>query len=262
MIAPSALIIRDLNEAPSNFRSALPISQLLEEHDVPGICGVDTRKLVRHIRDHGSCRVLVTDAATSVQEGLDIIRKTPERHDAVRRRSCAKKWYARTSNPEFQVVAVDCGMKSNIVRMLNAHRCNVTIVPYDTCADEIIALSPDGVLVSNGPGDPTDVPEGYHSQPNEGFNGKSKARRVGSLFLRCFSVPSSFTFLIVSGRSSGSPECCIGSDVCSGRDPFLFHGLFRIKCSGCSFDICGHVLASGAACPGTGGTGIPSGENC
>ena len=181
MIAPSALIIRDLNEAPSNFRSALPISQLLEEHDVPGICGVDTRKLVRHIRDHGSCRVLVTDAATSVQEGLDIIRKTPERHDAVRRRSCAKKWYARTSNPEFQVVAVDCGMKSNIVRMLNAHRCNVTIVPYDTCADEIIALSPDGVLVSNGPGDPTDVPEGYHSQPNEGFNGKSKARRVGSL---------------------------------------------------------------------------------
>lgn len=112
VIAPFALIIRDLNEAPSNFRSALPISQLLEEHDVPGICGVDTRKLVRHIRDHGSCRVLVTDAATSVQEGLDIIRKTPERHDAVRRRSCAKKWYARTSNPEFQVVAVDCGMKS------------------------------------------------------------------------------------------------------------------------------------------------------
>ena len=124
------------------------------------------------------------------------------------------------------------------------------------------ALSPDGVLVSNGPGDPTDAPEGYHSQPNEGFNGKSKARRVGSLFLRCFSVPSSFTFLIVSGRSSGSPECCIGSDVCSGRDPFLFHGLFRIKCSGCSLDICGHVLASGAACPGTGGTGISSGENC
>ena len=159
VIAPSALIVRDLNEAPSNFRSALPISQLLEEHDVPGICGVDTRKLVRHIRDHGSCRALVTDAATSVREGLDIIRKTPERHDAVRRRSCAKKWYARTSNPEYQVVAVDCGMKSNIVRMLNAHRCNVTIVPYDTCADEIMALSPDGVLVSNGPGDPTNVPE-------------------------------------------------------------------------------------------------------
>ena len=91
------------------------------------------------IRDHGSCRVLVTDAATSVQEGLDIIRKTPERHDAVRRRSCAKKWYARTSNPEFQVVAVDCGMKSNIVRMLNKNKCNVTIVPYDTGWEEILS---------------------------------------------------------------------------------------------------------------------------
>ena len=159
VIAPSAMIVRDLNESPSNFRSVLPLSQLLEEHGVPGICGVDTRKLVRYIRDHGACRALVTDAATPVRTGLDIIRETPERHDAVKRRSCAKKWYSRTSNPEFQVAAVDCGMKSNIVRMLNAHRCNVTVVPYDTCAEEILSLSPDGLLISNGPGDPADVPE-------------------------------------------------------------------------------------------------------
>ena len=159
VISPSALVIRDLNEAPSNFRSALTLSQLLEEHDIPGIYGVDTRKLVRHIRAQGSGRALLTGSATTVQEGLQIIRDNPERHDAVKRRSCAKKWYSRTSNPKFQVAAIDCGMKSNIVRMLNTHRCNVTVVPYDTSAEEILSLSPDGVLISNGPGDPTDVPE-------------------------------------------------------------------------------------------------------
>ena len=159
VIAPSALIIRDLDEAPSNFRAALPLSQLLEEQDIPGIYGVDTRKLVRHIRNRGSGRALLTDSGMSVHEGLQIIHETPERHDAVKRRSCVRKWYSRTSNPRFQVVVIDCGMKSNIVRMLNAHRCNVTVVPYDTSAEEILSLSPDGLLISNGPGDPTDVPE-------------------------------------------------------------------------------------------------------
>ena len=159
VIAPSALIVRDLNEAPSNFRSALSLSQLLEEQDIPGIYGVDTRKLVRHIRDHGSGQALVTNAATPVQKGLEIIRNTPVSHDAVQRRSCVRKWYSRTSNPRFQTVVIDCGMKSNIVRMLNANHCNVTVVPYDTGAEEILSLSPDGVLISNGPGNPEDVPE-------------------------------------------------------------------------------------------------------
>ena len=94
-----------------------------------------------------------------VQEGLQIIHDNPERHDAIKRRSCVKKWYSRTSNPRFQVAVIDCGMKSNIVRMLNANRCNVTVVPFNTSAEEILSLSPDGVLISNGPGDPMDVPE-------------------------------------------------------------------------------------------------------
>ena len=159
VIAPSALFIRDLNEAPSNFRSTLTLSQLLEEHDIPGIFGVDTRKLVRHIRTQGSGRALLTGSEMLVQEGLQIIHDNPERHDAIKRRSCVKKWYSRTSNPRFQVAVIDCGMKSNIVRMLNANRCNVTVVPFNTSAEEILSLSPDGVLISNGPGDPMDVPE-------------------------------------------------------------------------------------------------------
>ncbi|MBQ9885534.1 MAG: glutamine-hydrolyzing carbamoyl-phosphate synthase small subunit [Lachnospiraceae bacterium] len=158
-ITPSALIIRDLNDAPSNFRAARTLSELLEENNIPGIYGVDTRKLVRSIRDLGSRRVLITDIDTSLEAGLEIIRQTPVPHDAVKRCSCTKKWYSRTSNPRFNVVAIDCGMKSNIVRLLNRHKCNVTVVPYNTSGEEILSLKPDGVFISNGPGNPEDLPE-------------------------------------------------------------------------------------------------------
>ncbi|MCR5418599.1 MAG: glutamine-hydrolyzing carbamoyl-phosphate synthase small subunit [Lachnospiraceae bacterium] len=159
LIAPSGLIVRDLNEEPSNFRATRTVSELLGDNGVAGISGIDTRQLVRKIRDCGLMRGLITGPDTSVQEGVKIIKETPVPTDAVKRVSCSKKWYSRTSNPKFNVVAIDCGMKMNIIRMLNKSKCNVTIVPYDTGAEEIMSLHPDGVFVSNGPGDPTDVPQ-------------------------------------------------------------------------------------------------------
>ena len=159
VIAPSALIVRDLRENPSNFRATRTLEELLQDNDVPGMYGVDTRKLVRSIRDLGSRRGLVTSLDTSLEKGLGIISETEIPHDAVRRCSCKKKWYSRTANPRYQVVAVDCGMKTNIIRMLNRSRCNVTIVPWNTDSEEILSLKPDGVFVSNGPGDPEDLPE-------------------------------------------------------------------------------------------------------
>ena len=158
-ISPAAVIVRALNESPSNFRSVRSFDELLSDSGVPGLFGPDTRKLVRSIRDYGTRRALLTDAGMPAEEGVRILRSTPVPRDAVRRVSCGKKWYSRTSNPRFTVVAIDCGMKMNIVRMLNRTHCNVTVVPYDTCAEEILSLSPDGVLISNGPGNPEDVPE-------------------------------------------------------------------------------------------------------
>ena len=158
-ISPSAVIVRDLNDSPSNFRATGTVEELLIDNGIPGLGGVDTRRLVRSIRDLGSRRALLTDVGTPVEEGLRIIRETPVPHDSVRRRSCVKKWYSRTSNPQFQVVVIDCGMKTNIVRMLNRNRCIVTVVPFDMSAEEILSLAPDGVMISNGPGDPEDVPE-------------------------------------------------------------------------------------------------------
>ena len=159
MTGPSALIVRDISEMPSNFRSTRSVPEFLLENGIPGISGVDTRKLTRSIRDFGTRRAVLADSNLSAEEGVRLIRKTPVRQDAVSRCSCRKKWYSRTSNPRFHVVAIDCGMKSNIVRMLNRFKCNVTVVPYNTGGDEIMSLLPDGVFISNGPGDPMDVPE-------------------------------------------------------------------------------------------------------
>jgi carbamoyl-phosphate synthase small chain len=71
--------------------------------------------------------------------------------------SCRKRWFSRTANHRFDVVAVDCGIKHNIIRKLNEKGCNVTVVPYDITAEEVMAFRPDGLFLSNGPGDPTDV---------------------------------------------------------------------------------------------------------
>lgn len=152
------MIVRDINDSPSNFRYTRTLSELLEDFGVPGVYGVDTRRIVRSIRDRGSHRILITDEDISAAEGMDMIRNTSVPHDQVSRVSCKKRWYSRTANPRLNIVAIDCGIKSNIVRMLNKSGCNVTVVPYDTSPEEIRLMNPDGLFVSNGPGDPEDVP--------------------------------------------------------------------------------------------------------
>lgn len=157
LISVGGLIVRDYNDMPSNFRYTKTLSEVLSENNTPGIYGIDTRKLTRSIRDIGSRRVLITGMDTTTEKGLAIIQSTPVPHDAVPKVSCKKRWYSRTSNPKYNVVAIDCGIKMNIVRSLNRFGCNVTVVPYDTPAEEIEFMKPNGVFLSNGPGDPEDV---------------------------------------------------------------------------------------------------------
>ena len=153
------MVVYDYNDFPSNFRCVKSLSELLEENGIPGISGVDTRKLARSIRDLGSRRALITTPETGLEEALQIIAQTPVPRDAVARVSCKKRWYSRTADAKFHVVAIDCGIKLNIIRSLNRWGCNVTVVPYNTSAQEILFMKPDGVFLSNGPGDPEDVPE-------------------------------------------------------------------------------------------------------
>ncbi len=151
------MIVREYNDIPSNFRYTKTLSEIMEEYDIPGVSGIDTRKLTRHIRTFGSLRAAIVDGETDVNEALKLIENTNIPHDAVARVSCKKRWYSRTANARFNVVAIDCGMKQNIIRSLNARGCNVTVVPYNTRPEDIEALSPDGIFLSNGPGDPEDV---------------------------------------------------------------------------------------------------------
>ena len=159
---------------------------------IAGISGVDTRKLNRSIRDFGTRKVLITDISTTLEDGLKILRGAQLPRDAVSRVSSRSIWRSpaltddsappvtsalqgrdtvsapvQAGNPgtavakpfPFHIVLIDCGMKRGILRSLNRRGCDVTIVPWNTSAAEIRALRPDGVLISNGPGDPTDVPQ-------------------------------------------------------------------------------------------------------
>lgn len=153
------IVAREYNDLPSNFRYTKTLSEYLEENNIPGIYGLDTRKLTRSIRDNGSRKVIITDIKTSKEEALKKLKEYDIPKDAVSKVSCKKKWYSRTANAKYNVVAVDCGIKLNIIRSLNKRGCNVTVVPYNITAQEIEELKPDGIFLSNGPGDPEDVKE-------------------------------------------------------------------------------------------------------
>lgn len=152
-----ALIVREYNDFPSNFRYTKTLSEILEENHIPGISGVDTRKITRSIRDLGSRKVLITDIDTPHEKAMEILKNTDISKDAVSLVSCKKRWYSRTANPKYSVVAIDCGIKLNIIRSLNKKGCNVTVVPYNTPASVIESMKPDGIFLSNGPGDPENV---------------------------------------------------------------------------------------------------------
>ena len=153
------LIVREYNDVPSNFRYTKTLSEVLEEHNIPGISGVDTRQITRIIRSEGSQRVIITDISVSKEEALKRIAEQPITRNQVARVSCKKRWFSRTPNHKYDVVAIDCGIKYNIIRSLNNRNCNVTVVPYNTSIEDISAFQPDGIFLSNGPGDPTDVPQ-------------------------------------------------------------------------------------------------------
>ncbi|MCR4648012.1 MAG: glutamine-hydrolyzing carbamoyl-phosphate synthase small subunit [Lachnospiraceae bacterium] len=159
-----ALIVREINDEPSNFRSEETVNSVLNNFKIPGIYGIDTRKLTRSIRDLGSRKVLITNITTSLEEGMEILKNTEIPRDSVSKVSCKEIISYPGSNATsisnvrpLNVVAIDCGMKQNIVRSLTARGCNVIKVPYDTSVSDIVRLNPDGIFISNGPGDPTDV---------------------------------------------------------------------------------------------------------
>ena len=167
-----ALIVHEYNDEPSNFRSSASLSDVMRQFGVAGISGVDTRMLNRSIRDFGTQKCLITDIKTPLEEGLRILQSYQLPTNAVSRVSSKEIWTSpaygaqvlnmpakSSASAPFHVVLIDCGMKMNILRSLNRRGCDVTVVPWNTTSGVICTLRPDGIMISNGPGDPTDVPE-------------------------------------------------------------------------------------------------------
>ncbi len=154
-----ALIVREYNDEPSNFRSVETLDETMKRYHIPGIYGVDTRQITRSVRDLGSRKALITGINTTIHEGLLLLEDSEIPKDAVSKVSRKESEYYPAENQKYHIAAIDCGMKENILRSLQKRGCSVSVVPWNITADEIEKLQPDGVFVSNGPGDPADVPE-------------------------------------------------------------------------------------------------------
>jgi carbamoyl-phosphate synthase small subunit len=151
---PDGYIVRELSRLPSNFRSEDTIQHFLEENDIPGIAGVDTRALTKILREKGSMNGMIT---TNENYNLDeILPKLKEYKtgNVVEKVTCTEKKVIKGDGKK--VALMDFGAKNNIAKSLNERGCEVTIYPAGTKAEEIIAANPDGIMLSNGPGDPKD----------------------------------------------------------------------------------------------------------
>ena len=169
-LRPGALIVREYNPRPSNFRSVSSLGEVMREQGVPGLWGIDTRSLIRRLRTDGSMMAAVAPASLPLKEILPVLREARPRTDTVPSVSISRPQFIPAENPKFHIAVIDCGVKRNILREM--HRlcprsligevrggADLTVLPWNTTAEQIRALKPDGVFISNGPGDPADVPE-------------------------------------------------------------------------------------------------------
>jgi carbamoyl-phosphate synthase small subunit len=179
------LVVREITEIPSNWRQQISLPDYLRQHRILGISDIDTRALVRHIRTHGAMRCVISTIDLEPDSLVQKARKHPDMvgQDLVKQVTCrqpyqwkeptvdlfpARKKRGRPQNarkelPPFKVVAFDFGIKHNILRLLVDHGCDVTVVPASTSAAQVLDYHPDGIFLSNGPGDPEPVTYAIHT---------------------------------------------------------------------------------------------------
>ncbi|MDN6319149.1 MAG: glutamine-hydrolyzing carbamoyl-phosphate synthase small subunit [Marinobacter sp.] len=168
-IQAAGLIIRDLPLVASNWRSTATLDEYLRSNNIVGLADIDTRRLTRILRDKGSqSGAIVAGANATAERALELAKSFPglQGMDLAKEVTCDKaynwaqgEWslgegYAEGDEARFKVVAWDYGVKFNILRMLASRGCDVTVVPAQTPASEVLAMNPDGIFLSNGPGDP------------------------------------------------------------------------------------------------------------
>lgn len=163
---PDGFIVRELSRMPSNFRSENTLQHFLEENDIPGICGIDTRALTKILREKGTMNgMITTDENYNLEQILPKL-KEYKVTGVVKKVSCTEKENyvpgdlgSEAGQAQRNVAVIDVGTKKNIVRCLLNRGCHVTVYPCDFDADEVIAQKPDGIMITNGPGDPAECVE-------------------------------------------------------------------------------------------------------
>ena len=149
--AVKGYVVRELCDTPSNFRSQYPLDKFLKDNGIPGICGVDTRQLTRIIREEGVMNAIICD---EIPHDLTPVRNYEVKGVVAAVSHKETLFFPAEGKKRYNVTLIDYGEKRNIVRSLNQRGCDVTVVPQNTSAEEILAAKPDGVMLSNGPGDP------------------------------------------------------------------------------------------------------------
>lgn len=155
----AGLIVREVCGEASNWRSQGELYAYLEKQGVPGISGIDTRALTRHLRDKGAIRGLILPASER-NRAEELLAKLPsfEGRDMIKEVTTPKVYTLGPKKPKHRIVAIDYGIKKNMLRSLESLGCEVQVFPADATAQEILAVKPGGVFLSNGPGDPSAVP--------------------------------------------------------------------------------------------------------
>ena len=166
----SGFVVKENCDFPSNWRADFSLDEYLKKYKVPAIEDIDTRKLVMLLRQSGSMKGIICTDGTSLKKLKKELDKYPGLVDRdIVKDVCAKKSYTwdkpvedefgklNTVEQKYKVVAIDCGIKQNILRLLVSSGCKVTVVPASTSAQDILKLKPDGIFLSNGPGDPGPV---------------------------------------------------------------------------------------------------------
>lgn len=168
-VRAAGLVIRNLPLLASNWRNEKPLDTYLKDNNIVAIADIDTRRLTRILREKGAQNGCILagdqiDEALALEKakafpglkGMDLAKEVTcaEQHDWTESTWDLESGYGQLENPEFHVVAYDFGVKRNILRMLVERNCRLTVVPAQTPASEVLAMNPDGVFLSNGPGDP------------------------------------------------------------------------------------------------------------
>lgn len=156
-----ALIVKSYNDFPSNQRSTKTLKQHLEENNIMGIEGVDTRALTLYLRDRGVCNAVITTSDSGIDELVQIVQRAGNIQGNDYTKHAASEYVYKGTKPNencYNVAVIDCGVKYNILRLLEAHNCHCTVFPSVTHIDKILGSNEfDGLFISNGPGDPEPV---------------------------------------------------------------------------------------------------------